>query len=202
MKQILILGSLLVSTTMAATQLSPSTANVKRCKVVIEKQDVKQMDCVSTIPFICWSTYHEYTMKLNPNTPAGDDNCWLSFQDYGNFYFEGYSKTCPSPHMDASYRSAVYLSGKDAFNSMYTYDDTGKISSNECGPATATEVLLPVGGTIDMSDKCDAYIFIKKWTNFTSSNCAEWTIYGNMHATYMKGAVIASVGALLAMTNM
>ena len=136
-------------------------------------------------------------MAMDPAVTDGTlDNCFISFQDYGNFYFEAYSDTCASPQADFKYKYSNYSTNKDAFTTDYNKNAYGKIESNTCGSSSATEETLLAGGVVDFTDKCDAYVSIKKFSNFTSSGCVEWKVYGNMHASYIKGALIIAVGSL------
>ena len=99
--------------------------------------------------------------------------------------------------MDIKYRYSNYTVNKDFSNTQYFPNTlTGKIESNECGTSSAQEETINPGGTFDFTDKCDGIVTITKWLNFTSSMCAEWTVYGNQQAMSIKGQLLAVLTTL------
>ena len=209
MKQTFALVCALISVVSAQAPLLSGITTLKKCKqVVTDANYIKShFECVPAADGStgnCWSTYWKYTMKFDPLMSSQE--CYISYEDYGNFIFEAFTTSCASPAADFTYKYANYSANHDADNTDYTYNPTtGALLTASCGSTLAAEASLAIGKTFDLTSACDGYVKVTQWTNATASNCIEWVVYGDMYdrATVIAGGILmaaVSIGATLVFT--
>ena len=82
-----------------------TASSYKRCKDVVlaTNYSAKRLDCTEPLTALCYSDWWRYEFKLDIN-----ENCYIGYEDFGNFIFEPKTTTCPLPLGTFNYMSTTY----------------------------------------------------------------------------------------------
>ena len=100
-------------------------------------------------------------------------------------------RSCAQASLTATYSISVYPAGKDRTN-------INTIASCPSPAASDTAVSMVPGGEYDFTTNCDAVVTLTApaGASYLSTQCYDFTVYGNNNDLFMKSALILMVGTL------